>query len=448
MLIDGQPISDAVFMPYVFTSGETNWGMGVYFDLFPSGTHQIQLQTTIRLNDEIGDGSVFLTLSNLPRNIVVDNEVTFANWDDLIQSTNFTFSDQTKRLSTDWTIEIRDAWDNVVRTNSGHTSNGQVSWTWDLKDTSGNPRDDIDSDPFFYTYITFATAAGPKTKRTTPAVQTAYPATGYWLFTYQDRYYLDVKPGTFQNVNTYYTTAMSALAGGPSFRGIPNATYSVKFGTNVYTQQQRNDSWSEVKARLYDTRNRNFYYHGHGNANIIGCDLHTFDTNNNITGGTFLSPSKAYISSQNISNEITFNRYGGSRPYRFVWLDGCSTANGNWPGAFGVDKTEYTDIGHYTNSVSNPKHRHPSAFVGWNQPVGTGGVWGNAQNAYNFRSEWMTKWYYNWVTEGLRQAFQDASQSAVWPPGGTSQFFGAMKIYGYCGLLMNGYNQKNDWRWP
>jgi hypothetical protein len=447
VLLDGQPISDAVFMPYVFSTGETNWGMGVYFDLFPSGTHQIQLQTTIRLNDEIGDDSVFLTLSNLPRTIVVDNEVTFTNWDDLIQTTNFTFHAQTKNNDTDWGVDIYDAWNNYVNGGSGHTSDGQISWTWDLTDTSGNPRDDIDSDPFFYTYITFTASTGRGTTRTTPAAQTAYPATGYWLFTYLDRYYLDVQPGTFQNAQTYYTTAMNGLSGGPSFRGIPNSTYPIKFGTNAYSQSDRDSSWAEVKARLYDGRNRNLYYHGHGNANTIGCDMHTFDTNKNITGGASLPGSKAYISSQSISNEITFNRYGGSRPYRFVWLDGCSTANGNWPGAFGVDKAAY-DLDHYTNSVSNPNHRRPSAFVGWNRPVGTGGVWGKAQDAYNFRTEWMQKWYYSWHTEGLYQAFQEASQSANWPPSGESQLFGAMQVYGYTGLLMNGYNQKNDWRWP
>jgi hypothetical protein len=28
------------------------------------------------------------------------------------------------------------------------------------------------------------------------------------------------------------------------------------------------------------------------------------------------------------------------------------------------------------------------------------------------------------------------------------KLWGAMKVYGYTNLLMNGYNQKNDWRWP
>jgi len=47
----------------------------------------------------------------------------------------------------------------------------EVSWTWDLADGFGNARDDLDSDPFFYSYITFNTATA-QTTRTTPAAQT------------------------------------------------------------------------------------------------------------------------------------------------------------------------------------------------------------------------------------------------------------------------------------
>jgi hypothetical protein len=239
---------------------------------------------------------------------------------------------------------------------------------------------------------------------------------------------------------------MSSLAGGPTYRGIPASTCALKFGTNTYTQQQRNDSYAELKARIFIPENRNFYYYGHASGDYLGCDIHTFDTNGLISGGTWLTGSKAYLYSLNLSNQLTFNRYGGSRPYRFVWLDGCSTSTGNWPGSFGVDKASY-DIDHYTNNAANPKHRRPSAFVGWNQVVGGEG-WGNAQAFFNFRTEWMTKWYYNWQTEGLWRAFDEARTSANWPPGGYGQLWGAMQVYGYTNMLMNGYNQKNDWRWP
>ncbi len=446
VLLNGQPISDAAaFMPYEVSPGETNWGMGIYFDLFTNGTYSIQLRTTLHLDDTLGEASASLVLSNQARNIVVDNEVTFPNWDDLIQTTNFTFQAKTKRVSTDWWIDIYDAWFNYVNGGYGHTTNGQISWSWDLADTLGNPRDDLDSDPFFYTYVTFNTAAGPQTTRTTPAVQTAYPSVGYWLFSYLDRHYLEA--GTnYPGVQDIMVNAINNLAGGPTFRGIPASVFPLKFGTNTYTTAQRNGSYADLKARIFMPQNRNFYYYGHASSNYLGCDFHTFDTNGLVKAGDWVSGSKAYLYSVTLSNELTFNRYSGSRPYRFVWLDGCSSANGNWPGSFGVDKAAY-DIDHYTNSVANPKHRRPSAFVGWNQVVGGQG-WGTAQAFFNFRTEWMTKWYYNWQTEGLWRAFDEARTSANWPPGGYGQLWGAMQVYGYTNMLMNGYNQKTDWRWP
>lgn len=447
VLLNGQPLADAaVFMPYEVSPGETNWGMGIYFDLLPSGTYQIQLITTLRINDVVGDDMVSLVLSNQVRTIVVDNEVTFPDWDDLIQSTNFTFHAQTKRSDTDWWIDIYDAWYNYVNGGSGHTSNGQIQWTWDLTDTAGNPRDDLDSDPFFYSYITFATAgAGPQTTRPTPAVQTAYPNVGYWLFTYLDRHYLEA--GTnYPGVQDIMTTAITSLSGGPTYRGVPASVFPVKFGTNIYTQQQRNDSYAELKARLFTPQNRNFYYYGHASGDYLGCDIHTFDTNGLISGGKFLLGSKAYLYSRSVSNELTFNRYSGSRPYRFVWLDGCSSANGNWPGAFGVNKGT-NDYSYYTNSVTNPKHRRPSAFVGWNQVVGGQG-WGSAQAFFNYRTEWMQDWYYYWQSRTLVDALANASGSANWPPGGAGQLWGAMRVYGYTVLRMDEFNHKNDWRWP
>jgi hypothetical protein len=65
-----------------------------------------------------------------------------------------------------------------------------------------------------------------------------------------------------------------------------------------------------------------------------------------------------------------------------------------------------------------------------------------------FRSEWMHKWYYNWQTEELTQAFKDASQSANWPPGGENQLFSAMKIFGYTVMRFDEFNHKDDWKWP
>lgn len=314
-----------------------------------------------------------------------------------------------------------------------------------MTDTFGNPRDDLDSDPFFQTFITFNTAAGQQVTRRSPAPQTAYPSTGAWLITCSDKHYIDAG-GIYYAGDEYYTNGINALAGGPGLKGIPNITFPIKFGTNSYTQQERNDSWANLKARIFDARFRNFYYHGHGGPNIIGSDVHTFDTNNLVTGGTTLPGSKAYLTSQSVSNELTFNRYSGAHPYRFVWLDGCSTANGNWPGAFGMGKGT-NSASSYTNSVTNPQHRRPSAFVGWNQTIG-GSSWGATSAKWLFRSQWMTDWSYNDPVRTLTAAFGNARHDATWPPGGDNQLWGALRVYGYADLKFEDYNHKNDWQWP
>ena len=145
-----------------------------------------------------------------------------------------------------------------------------------------------------------------------------------------------------------------------------------------------------------------------------------------------------------VINELTFNRYSGARPYRFVWLDGCSTANGNWPGAFGISKTT-NSLSYYTNSITNPKHRRPSAFVGWNQIVG-GPNWGFAQDAGHFRSQWMFDWMYFMNTRELPDSFENARQSSGWVS--QQRLWDALRIYGYTVIRFDEFNHKNDWRWP
>jgi hypothetical protein len=398
----------------------------------------------VRLNDLVGDDSLYLVLSNLTQTIVVDNEVTFTNWDGLILSTNFTFQAQTKTNDTDWWIDILDAWGNYVNGGAGHTTNGQIEWTWDLTDTLGYARDDLDSDPSFNSYITFAAVGtGQQTTRPNPAPLPQYPNVGSWLISYSDNFYLE-GGSCYAAGHQYYTNGVNGLAGGPAYRNIPVTVFPIKFGTNNYTQAERNNSWVDLKAWLSAPQYRNFYYYGHGSANTIGSDGHNYDTNGCAKAGSFLPHSKSFLTSQTVSNEFTFNRYTGARPYRFVWMDGCSTASGNWPGAFGVSMTTNT-VSWYTNSTTNPKHRRPSAFVGWNQTVGGLG-WGTAQDAWYFRSQWMFLWMYDWQTKSLVQALEDARQSSSWVQSG--QLWGALRVYGYTEMKFDEYNHKNDWRWP
>jgi hypothetical protein len=446
VLLNGVPTSFAEFTYITNTSGDKNWSVGIYFDRITNGTYQMQLATTLRLGDDVDDTTYYLSLTNQAATISVSNQVIYTNWNDLILSDSYTFNAQTLNTNTAWQIDIYDAWGYYVNSGFGATTNGQIAWIWDLYEYWGDSRANSDTDPYFQGFITFTTdagAGGKPTTRPTPSPAAQYPSVGGWLISYCDRHYLDA--GTnYAGADTYYQTAMLALAGGPSLKGDPNTLFAIKFGTN-YAQSNRDLSWLGLKSDIYQPVNRNFYYYGHGSATDIDCDQHTFDSSNYVSGGKILPNSKAFLTSKWVHDNVTFNEYGGVHRYRFVFLDGCNTANGDWPDAFGIGKVGYPTPDWYS-STNNTKHVRPGAFVGWNQTVGGGG-WGTAKAMF----QWLSYWMGNWANgtpdvTTLHDALESANQSAGWVP--QAQLDGALVIYGYRYLLIEDYNHNGDWRWP
>jgi hypothetical protein len=435
VLLNGVPSPYAEFMPNP-SAGQTNWGMGIYFDGLTNGTYQIQLVTTLLLNDEIGDSSVFLVLSNLVRSIVVFNQVTFPDWNDFIQGDTYTFNAQTANPNTDWWIDIYDAGENYVATGSGHTTNGQVSWTWDLYDWLGNNRDDFDSDPYFFSEITFSSLGdGPQITKPTRPLLKGYPDRGEWLVAFQDRRFSDA-PAYPADCQEKYEEAMANTRGAPILVGDTAYSYPLKFGTNVYTQAERDQGWTNLLGWIGDLYIRNFYYHGHGNARTIGGDRHTLTTNGTVTGGTVTSSrSKSKLSSWEVAQKTKYNRY------RFVFLDGCSTAAGDWPNAFNISKTNH-DISFYEN---HSKHPRPSVFVGWNETIGNEPRTG-VYKRLDFQNNWMGIWANTSPLPSIKQSLEDANTIYDWLPIGT--FRSKIRYYGYQEMTIRDYNRKGDWRWP
>ena len=436
VLINGVPSPYTEFTSYV-SGGLTNWGVGIYFDRLTNGTYQIQLRTTLGLNEEVGDNAVSLVLSNLTRSIVVFNQVTFPDWNDFMQGDTYTFNAQTANPDTDWSIDIFDAFGNYVNTGSGHTTNGQVSYTWDLNDWQGNNRDDFDSDPYFQSEITFASFGnGPTITKPTPTPVKGFPDRGDWLVSFQDRWYSDASgyPGDLQGK---YEDAVLDIYGGPILVGDTSQWQPLKFGTNVYTQADREASWGNLRAWLGDLHIRNFYYHGHGSATSLGCDRHTINTNGLITGGVF-----SYRGSKSILENWQIAKIAKYKRFRFVYLDGCSTAAGDLPNAFNISK-QTNDIAFYEN---HPKHPRPAVFVGWNQTVGGDETWGNAYNRLKFQGFWMGNWANSSPPVSIVDAFTSANSGASWIT--PEKLWGALRVYGYQEMKIREYNNKGDWRWP
>ena len=435
VLLNGERSPHVEFTSYV-SGGLTNWGMGIYFDRLTNGTYQIQLRTTIGLNEQTGDNAVSLVLSNLTRSIVVFNQVTFPDWDDFMQGDTYTFKAQTANPDTDWSIDIFDVWGSYVNTGSGHTTNGQISWTWDLNDWQGNNRDDFGNDPYFQSEITFATAGnGPTITKPTPTPVKGFPDRGEWIVAYQDRWYTDAwaVPPTYQED---FTNAMNLIRGGPLLVGDISYQIPIKFGTNVYTQAEREQSWANFLAWIGDLRVKNLYYSGHGGATSLGCDFHIIATNGNISGGTFTySGSKSTLENWQIAKKTKYNRF------RFVFLDGCSTAAGDLPNAFNISKQTNT-ISFYEN---HPKHPRPAVFVGWSEDVGGAG-WGFEHDYIEFQSAWMGRWANTAPLASILDSLDFANNISGWVS--QAKLWGALKVYGYQQMTIRDYNRKGDWRWP
>ncbi len=437
-------------MPYVI-NGVTNWGMGIYFDRFPNGTNTIQLITTVRQSDSINDQTPEMVFSNAPAAITIGNLITVTNWDDLITSTSYTFKAQSSVPNVDWEIDIYDWNGYFVNYQTGHSSDGNISWTWNLYDYWGNSRGNFDSDPCFFPYITITgnlpssvqtSGAEPDVNNNSsstdplPLAGNQYPSVGGWVIAYMDRFYLDGTP--HPDADAYMHNGLSSILGGPAEWGDPVVYYPLKFGLN-YAQSDRESSWADFCSYLYYSNNRNLYYFGHGYPSFIGGDYNTTDTNGMPNGAILLAGSKACLTVQDIHDKITFNQQSGKRPYRFIFLDCCNGATGGLPWAFGVPKQQ--EPLSYYQSASNPGHARPSAFVGWDTEVGGPG-WGTVYNFWNCRSYWMSYWAGTFQAN-LDDALDLGNDFSGWVS--ASQFAGHIRKYGYSSMMLDEYNFGGDW---
>jgi hypothetical protein len=404
-------------MPYVI-NGVTNWGVGIYFDLLPNGTNTIQLLTTVRQSDVIDGQTPYMVFSNARAAITIGNLITFTNCDDFIwNGTNYTFNAQTV-ANVDWEIDIYDWNGDFVNYQTGHSSDGNISWTWNLYDYWDNLRNNFDSDFAFFPYFTITgnlpssaqnggmepNANGSASRWGKTAAGLA-SSVGNWVVAYQDTFYTDGVTNR-EGANTAYLDGISSIVYEPNVWGMTTVQYPIKFG-RTYTQSERNDSWYYLKSYLGYPTFRNFYYCGHGATNVFGGDMNIVETNS-VIGGTNFPGSRANIPEWYIRQNIGFNASSGSHPYRFVYLDCCDAGAGSVSDAFGIPK-EANGMGWYS-SPSNTRHINPNAFVGWDTEVN----FAPANTCWKYRTQWISWWSEGGTSVDLLQALDSARDTAGW----------------------------------
>ncbi len=441
------------------------WSYGIWFhnDRLTNGVHALQLVSTLKLSFALNDNTPYITMTNPPFSTAINNPIIFQKWTNLIVGTNFTFNAQTTINPSTWQIDLYDQNGSWVNTGTGTTANGNISWTWNLYDSQGTIRDNVEADPYYIPIVTVTPGSGggaspnpAPVQRQGPASSIDYPYNGGWIVAYQDI------SQWFPAAHDALMQSFSSLRGGPSLAGLSSAACFLVYGnTNdpdmttdpVQNMLNRNAAWDNLRYHLTQPLFRNLYVFAHGGGFSIGGDweLFTNSPSGPVPAGSAYDTNKY----QTANGPITSTAYLDSgwcyqlspytsdapHPYRFVFMDGCSTATGDWPAPFGIAR-ETNNINYFKGDGSRP-----NAFVGWNVTVAFANNLGSSQNGWgdyqtfaNFRSEWMFNWGNNSQTYALNAALGIAQQNSGWIA--LSKMNQILSIFGLNELGFNDYNQR------
>jgi hypothetical protein len=455
--------SDSVTFQYVDTARLANGGP---YTLQVEGIWQ-DSETSLR-----DDG--LLKADSQPFTIYVTNELSYPDWDDYVNDDSASFYVQSLHPDVDWEIDIYNYYDYLywyygytdiitpIHIATGNTTNGLIEYHWNLMDDNGILHTNEDDDPYFvsFTYTSWSgdggldggvfhangvhpNAGGGSAQKANPLQQqsAAWPSDGgYWIVAYQDmfRHYYDAGDLMHAMLNGWLGMAAEV---NPVFYQTPTG------GTNAQTFPMRYqypqghrlfDPNFSYQGKIYDNhllhlmihdpRARNFYYFGHGSSEWFG-------------GSIYAALEKQYKTHR----------------YRFVWLDGCETANGDWDKVFNINGPGIFGLDYYKE-----RSKRPAVFMGHTQTIPLGIFGQRVVNGTTYDGTipdsvpyFRTQFIFYWQLEGykLNQAL-DAARNSIpeenmhyedGPLDGQHYAPGdALQIEGYDELRRNEYNAAGD----
>jgi hypothetical protein len=390
-----------------------------------NGDHTIQLEAAW-LNPDLDDVNNFTFVRDSdPAIITVSNVIYYPDWEEEMGEYGFSaYFVETTCTNADWQIDIYDVNTNFVQTLTGHTDDGLIEAYWDLMDTNGVIRTNIDTDPEFSATITVADPV----KKTIPKKKpvTAYPTHGQWVIAYQDTFSFCASSN--YNYEAIYDFGGIASQFGGAVTYFPSSptngqTFPLRYPytnpvVNVTVPTMLLDMHA-LESLLKESNSRNFYYNGHGSASGIA----------------------GYLNSAMIKNDLK------GCYYRFVFLDACSTAKGSLAASFGINSTTTQPLSYYQQRGIRPR-----AFLGydhnvWYAETGSfydpydGGTYTRRvkEEVWEFLGNFEFYWYYGYFGTDLASALYNAYNDTPSLPYGWENGNG-LQLYGYAGLGIDDYN--------
>ncbi|HHY84157.1 MAG TPA: hypothetical protein GYA07_01285 [Verrucomicrobia bacterium] len=409
--------------------------------LLSNGVHTIQAEATWMVDPANPDPAALVNIASPVMEIEVFNEISFPNW-------SFHFGELYDSLlinavsahpDVDWEVAIFDSQNQYVGSFFGHTTDGQIRAVWNLIDPFGVRRDDPWFDADIYTWWDGGEAAasvpGAETK-----VKMVYGSRGKGegtlesggsaatmtpkKFLSSDRW---TGPGNWVVVNQQAFNHLidhelldemtDNFVGAAESRGYvvrpphpPGQAYRLR----TSPLSTATNDWNALRTALIHPTSRNFFYFGHGGRDQIGSGTNTL---------TRITTAQLY-NALATENPLATNRHA----YRFVFLDGCETAKGDLPLAFGIPKKTMT-VADFADDG-----RRPCAFMGW-----TATKWiGILNRVWYDHINFVTWFKYEWIEKG--ESLKEAVRRARTYPGTSGINTSNLKIYGYDELRYNQYN--------
>jgi hypothetical protein len=473
LLVDGAPCKGADVLvppfsnPFRFEFVDTG--------RIANGPHTLQVEAVWNVSNT-DDGGGVRALS-APFTVNVQNELSFPEWDDDTGDEVNSFYITSAHPVVNWEIDVYNYWDYLdwldgiipsidpIHVKTGSTSNGKIVYHWNLVDDFGQLRNEQDIDQIFISFTFTEWQGGGASGASVQAAATAsrgnptqrqsarWPEEGLWIVAYENtfRHYYDQNNLLYEMLTGWLGSASDhePFSGGgyPVFYQTPvggtNAqTFPLRFNypdghplhdpSPVLDKSVEHD-FGRLRQWILDSRARNFYFLGHGTPEWMG----DFQLSASSLTGAF-----------------------GKHRYRFVWIDGCETANGGWGSAFGIGGSGTFSLDYYRERT-----RRPALFAGHDHaiPIGVKGIRVVNGIEYDvtlpehvafFRSELLFDWYFlsdtfagalaysrNSVrllgSSGMRYV-SGSRQGQIYEPGD------ALVLTGYENLRFNEYNARNE----
>jgi hypothetical protein len=295
---------------------------------------------------------------------------------------------------------------NYIGTFGGSTTNGQISFLWDLTDPSSQTLTNATFQGDFY----LAAAAGnPRTNK--PVRRKWYKDYGLagdgfavaWAITkvnpFASRTDQLIQRGVVDILASPGAVDPYQLSPGNSFNG---TTFRLTASTKT-----------NLLSYLADPGYRNFYFYGHGNSSSFGDFSQLQGWLVNITETEVRTALTNY-----------FPQGINLHPYRFVFLDSCKSANGPLPDSFGIVKRQVPRAFYKDYAKMMPR-----AFVGYLEtdiplPV--------SQAQHDFNENMLANFFAEWRDgANLDGIVGRAKAHAFWPLDPSVITWGATNLFRY-----------------